>query len=76
MKQYWGFVKAEVPPMFNKFVQRLPETKLVQTLKTLIPAVFDISNDFYAILIVPTVSDIVAVVEKIVSIPLAGKLCQ
>merc|ERR1711970_1706165 len=39
--------------------------------KTLIPAVFDISNDFYAILIVPTVSDIVAVVEKIVSIPLA-----
>jgi len=71
MKQYWGFVKAEVPPMFNKFVQRLPDTKLVQTLKTLIPAVFDISNDFYAILIVPTVSDIVAVVEKIVSIPLA-----
>ena len=62
--------------MFNKFVQRLPDTKLVQKLKTLNPAVFDIANDFYAIIIVPTVSDIVAVVEKIISIPLAGRLCH
>merc|ERR1712142_867869 len=71
VKQYWGFIKAEVPPMFNKFVQRLPETKLVQKLKTLYPLVFDIADDFYTRIIVPTAIDIVTVVEKLITIPLS-----
>merc|ERR1711970_127008 len=71
VKQYWGFIKAEVPPVFNKFVQRLPETKLVQELKTLFPTVFEVAEDFYTIIIVPTTNDIVAVVEKLITIPLS-----
>jgi len=71
IKQYWGFIKAEVPPMFSKFVQRLPETKLVQNLKTLYPMVFDIADDFYTTIIVPTAMDIVTVVEKLITIPLS-----
>merc|ERR1712121_186399 len=71
IKQYWGFIKAEVPPMFNKFVQRLPETKLVQNLKTLFPTLFEAADDLYTKVIVPTTKDIVAIVEKIITIPLS-----
>ncbi|CAL4099044.1 unnamed protein product, partial [Meganyctiphanes norvegica] len=70
-KQYWAFIKAEVPPMFNKLVQRLPDTKLVQMLKTLYPMVFDVSDDFYTQIIVPTATDLATVVEKLITIPMS-----
>jgi len=70
-KQYWAFIKAEVPPMFNKFIQRLPETKLVQKIKTMFPMVFEVAGDFYTKIIVPTASDFATVVEKLLEIPLS-----
>merc|ERR1711970_1579181 len=71
IKQYWGFIKVEMPSMFNKFIQRLPETKLVQNLKTLFPTLFEVANDLYSKVIVPTTNDIVAIVEKLITIPLS-----
>merc|ERR1711970_323266 len=71
IKQSWEFIKVEMPSMFNNFVQRLPETKLVQNLKTLFPTLFEVANDLYSKVIVPTTNDIVAIVEKLITIPLS-----
>merc|ERR1711962_422007 len=73
-KQYWAFIKAEVPPMFNKFVQRLPETKLVKKITTVFPMVFNVAGDFYTKVVAPTTSDFATVVEKLLEIPVSDIL--
>ena len=62
--------------MFNKFVQRLPETKLVKKITTVFPMVFDVAGDFYTKVVAPTTSDFATVVEKLLEIPVSGKICH
>ena len=41
-------------------------------LKKLLPTVFEASEDFYNMVILPTTDDVISVVDKLVSVPIAG----
>merc|ERR1712142_1082190 len=69
--QYWNILKVEVPALLNNFVERLPNTELLNNLKTLLPTLFVLAEDFYNVVVLPTIDDVVAFVDKLVAIPIA-----
>jgi len=71
IEQYWNVIKVEVPILFNNFVERLPIAELMNELKKLLPTVFEASEDFYNMVILPTTDDVISVVDKLVSVPIA-----
>merc|ERR1711970_1355000 len=62
-EEYWTLIKTEVPVIFNKCVQCILDTQLINELKAAFPVVFEISEDFYFYVILPTLQDTLVLVE-------------
>jgi len=72
LQAYLTTLQVEVPILINNFVERLAITELVNKLKTLLPTLFVVAEDFYNVVVLPTIDDVVAFVDKLVAVPLAN----
>merc|ERR1711970_1139217 len=73
--RYWGILKIEIPILFNDFLAKLQKTELWKMLSGLVnqlmekyPALFNILIDFWNKVILSAVTEIKAVVNKIVTL--------
>merc|ERR1711970_573467 len=77
--RYWEILKVEVPILFNYFLAKLQKTELWKMLSGLVkqlmekyPALFNILLDFHNKVILTAVTEIKALVNKIINLPAFG----
>ncbi|CAL4060730.1 unnamed protein product, partial [Meganyctiphanes norvegica] len=75
-KLYWQTIQVEVPTLARQFTQRLLDTQLVKqlvsSLLSTFPNVYNVASSLYNGVLMPTLDDILTVLEKLISLPILG----